>query len=141
MIFYNSKFAKLLLNEGFIAITIMFMIFTIKDSLEDKVIRHENIHIRQWYEVTIASAILFILLGLFNICSYWFLPISIIVYYILYCIEYLARIIIYTFTKDLKNGEISDLAYKTLSFENEAYSNQDKESYFKLFGWIKYLFK
>lgn len=137
MIIYDSKLAKLLLKNH-TTITIMFIIFTIYKSLTQRLINHENIHIRQWSEISILS---FCILGLLNHLSLISLLFCLIIYYIIYGLEYLIRFLIYYFTKDLSIKDLKYLTYKTISFEAEAFNNQDRNCYFKLFGWIRYILK
>lgn len=63
-----------------------------------------------------------------QMCEMLFLP-----FYVWYVIEWLVRLIIY---RDPK------IAYKRISFEQEAYKNEDDITYLskrKLFTWVKYL--
>lgn len=60
------------------------------------------------------------------------------IFYLLYFIEWLIKLIISIFTL----GKVK--AYRSISFEQEAYSNDDNYEYQdtrKKFAWTKYLFK
>lgn len=61
-----------------------------------------------------------------------------IIFYIIYFIEWLIKLIISLFTL----GRVK--AYRSISFEQEAYSNEEDYTYQdmrKPFSWIKYIFK
>lgn len=60
------------------------------------------------------------------------------IFYILYFIEWLIKLIISVFTF----GKVK--AYRSISFEQEAYNNQKEKNYpqtRKRFAWLKYIFK
>lgn len=92
---------------------------------------HETIHALQWTEVTMVfSAFLFVLILVFNI-SIWWLCIAPLTYYAWYMIEWLCK---------LPFGN----AYRSISFEQEAYVNDEDMNYVEnrcLFtGWLKKVF-
>lgn len=118
------------------AITILFWMIIRKGvNIIFKLENHENIHLKQELEIGILYIIFITLFGLiFNISCKWLL-LAFILFYILYGIEYLIRLCIY------KNH---DLAYRNISFEQEAYLNELDSNYLenrKPFSWMKYLFK
>jgi hypothetical protein len=105
--------------QGFSAINLYpFAIYTRGrvDRLSDKTLRHEAIHTLQ------ARTLL------------------IIPYYLWYLIEWLIKSIIVLF---IGNKGISNFAYKSISFEQEAFYNDNNLNYGnerKWLGWMKYIF-
>lgn len=65
-VFYESKLAKMLLWQGYNTITLGCFVFTKKkkEEMKQRVLNHEAIHVRQWEECMIASAILLTLVML-----------------------------------------------------------------------------
>lgn len=101
---------------GFKAINILGILFVRKNALIGSVtINHESIHTKQGKELL------------------W------VGFYLLYLIEWLIRLIqVFVVLKKFSNH----LAYRSISFEREAYENQDNMDYIKsrkLFAFIKYL--
>lgn len=111
-----------------------FIIVKDKKTRDNKtVINHERIHLRQQIEIFITSIILLILLKiLFGVGSIWsILGYGYLSYYILYIGEWIINKI-----KKRSN------AYRSSSFEKEAYSNDDNLDYLKTRKWyssFKYL--
>ena len=105
---------------GYKVINLFGLIFT-KSDLTD----HENIHSVQILECAIAFAILI----LFGLEWVW---LAIPSFYIWYGLEYLIIRL-----KDSQND-----CYRDVSFEEEAYMNEDNLQYLegqrKMFSWIKY---
>jgi hypothetical protein len=116
---------------GYKAINLFGVLFVKNNAKIDEVtINHESIHSAQIAEVMIASIPFALLLWLFtNVCLG--LLLVIVSYYLWYVIEWLIR---------LPKGN----AYKNISFEREAYANQDDLSYLKnrkRFDFAKYIKK
>lgn len=106
--------------KGFAAIALFPFLFIRKGIvIHETLIRHEKTHFEQQKEM------LFVL------------------FYVWYVIEYLARLIGWLLRLGWKQfTTASHLAYRNISFEQEAYNNQDNPSYLanrKRFAWIKYL--
>lgn len=118
--------------KGFIAITIFPFIFVRKDVEEkfDAVAEnHETIHCEQQTEMTIVGAILSVIL--FFITSIWWSYLLVPIYFWWYIIEWLLRSIFGT-------GN----AYRNISFEREAYANENDLEYNNqrnLFAWLLYM--
>lgn len=116
---------------GFRAVNIFGVLF-IRESarIDDVLIRHEEIHTRQILDVTVVS----LLLTLLFIHMPWWLPLlSPFVYYAWYGIEWLIRFIRLRDAHD---------AYRNISFEKEAYANQDVDYYLgtrKFFSFLNHL--
>ena len=115
---------------GYKVINLFGLIFT-KSDLTDEDKNHENIHSVQILECAIAFAILISIL--FGLEWVW---LAIPSFYIWYGLEYL--IIRLLRLKDSQND-----CYRDVSFEEEAYMNEDNVQYLegqrKMFSWIKYL--
>ena len=125
---------KVIPVKGFYAITVIKWIF-VRDEYQGsqgsesfkRMIRHESIHEQQildwtpktfpeWLRYTIGS----------------------ILFYPTYVVEWLIKFIIAA----CKKFEID--AYKSISYEQEAYNNEDDLNYLenrKKFSWLKYIFK
>lgn len=122
MIFIKNKLYPF---KNFNAITHFPLVFYKELTVTTKV--HESIHIRQQFElIVLNSVILYFIVGL----SFWLL-LSYFTFYILYSLEYIVKY------KKYKNT-----TYENLSFEREAYANQNNLEYLKtrkLFSFLKYL--
>lgn len=133
--YYENRLAKVLLMFSTchtIAVA-WFVLSKLKEVDTDQTDRnHETIHAMQWTEVTMAvGAIMLFLVIVFGISAWWLL-VSPFAYYIWYLIEWLCK---------LPFGN----AYRSISFEREAYGNEGDSNYVEnrhLFcGWLKFVFK
>lgn len=113
---------------GFFAINLfgtMFVRSEFKNTkISEKTFNHESIHTEQMLDFVGGCKKLQILGG----C----------IFYVLYFIEWLIKLIISGFTL----GKVK--AYYSISFECEAYDNDTNHKYLetrKRFAWIKYIFK
>ena len=114
---------------GYKAINLFGILFARKKAKIDKItLNHESIHSAQIAEVMIASVPFALLLWLLT--NVWLgLLLFIASYYLWYVVEWLIR---------LPKGN----AYKNISFEREAYANEDYSDYLserKLFAFLDYL--
>ena len=115
---------------GFSAMTFIPWIFCRKE-LKEVNLNHEMIHVRQQVEMLFVGIVLAMVLFLF--IDWWsllFIPI----FFWLYIIEWLVRLIIY---RD------KDEAYRNISFEQEAYDHQAERYYLEVrkdFAWLRYMF-
>lgn len=134
-VFYESKLAKMLLLPGYSSITLGCFVFTKKSEaeMEQRVLNHESIHVRQWEEVTLASAIVLLLCLPFGLSLSWML-ITPLVFYFWYGVEWLIRLHywIRKGTKETDFKSVFHAAYRSLSFEREAYNNEHIEDYLKV---------
>lgn len=114
---------------GFKAINLWGFVFARKDAvIYNTTINHEAIHTRQIAEVMALFAIPFML---FNIPLAWLIP-WVFSYYILYIVEFLIRFAI------IRNWKA---AYRSISFEREAYANEIDDGYLigrGVFGFVRY---
>lgn len=99
-VFYESNLAKWLLWQGYSTITLGCFVFTkkTKEEMKQRVLNHEAIHVRQWEECMIASAILLTLVMLltgFNVWMYLLCPLW---FYLQYGLEYVVSRV-YHFSK------------------------------------------
>lgn len=128
--YYNNSLAKLLLFNGYSTIMLFGFILTKLNELKPSTIRHENIHRRQYLECTvIALPVAGLLCWL---VSWWFLLLIPVFYYLLYIGEWLMRLF------------MPGNAYRSISFEGEAYANQNYPNYLgerKWFAWVTYYYK
>jgi hypothetical protein len=103
-----------------------------KRKVTERTERHENIHFRQFVEVNILVTLLAVPLFIFTCLSWWWLLLALVGgFYIWYGIEWTIR-------RLFGKGN----AYRNLSFEREAYANQDDILYLdtrKLFAFLKYI--
>ncbi len=118
--------------KGYKAINLFGLIFT-RAELTEKEKNHENIHTKQMLECAILGFYLIGALIIFSNISYWWLLTSLLTFYVFYGLEY---IIVRLFHKKQND------AYHDVSFEEEAYVNDDNLEYNKVripFNWVKYL--
>lgn len=104
-----------------------------KEEMTQSTRNHECTHARQWVECMLASGVIIWALVLFANLSAWWFVLSFLMFYILYVLEYLIKLIRYrNFSK----------AYKNISFEREAYECQFDNNYLEngdYFEWVKYI--
>lgn len=133
--YYNNWLAKVLLHFS-TCHTIAVGWFVLSKLTEGKTSQysrnHETIHAMQWTEITLAIGVLiFICMVIFDLSPWWMIT-SMFFYYLWYVIEWLIK---------LPFGN----AYRSISFEQEAYTHQQDENYVenrKLYdGWISKVFK
>ena len=122
------KYSKWLSFGNYYAITIFNNLIR-RDKYKNRPIskityNHESIHLQQELDFVFGCEKLYVLGG----C----------IFYILYFLEWLVKLIISIFTL----GKVK--AYRSISFEQEAYDNQNNLNYLKnrkRFNWIKYILK
>jgi hypothetical protein len=124
--------------KGYLAMCVFPFIFVRKDArnLTVKDINHEKIHGMQQIETHIVALILAVLFAAVGLFSWWWVLVSPFVYFALYGLEYIVRWICYGF--DTRE------AYRNISFEQEAYLNENDLTYIKnrhLFASWRYLFR
>lgn len=154
-VFYNSSLTKMILPKGFSTITLFGLVFTkyTKDQISDKVIAHEKVHVDQYVEIR--NITLFLSMIITTIYykhggnSIWYLiniVLSYCMFYILYILEWLIRLIIWMLYTKKKGCNIKS-AYYSISFEKEAYHHQNyplqtlrDDDYRPTFGWIIKIF-
>lgn len=126
---------KFLPFKGFVAMTVWPFIFIRKDKelkFIDKVKRHEYIHVYQQIECLLVGAVLAFLMLIIG-CGWWSL-ISLGLFFELYAVEWII--------KGLINFGNSRKAYRSISFEREAFENQENPDWLDdrpKFYWIKYV--
>ena len=105
-----------------------------EEIITQKVRNHECTHARQWVEMAVATGtVIWILLLCFDLSAWW-LVLAGLAFYLWYGVEWLVMAV------RLKDA---GKAYKTVSFERGAYSNEDDPNYIEnsnYFAWVKYLF-
>lgn len=135
-VFYDSTLARIILFPNYSAITLFAWVFTkwSESSARQSVINHECVHARQWTELTIASGLLIWAGTLVFGFSAWWLPLSSVVFYLWYVMEWSIRVIVGRFS--------SHNAYRMVSFEREARLAETDSDYLencKYFSWAKFL--
>ena len=120
--------------QGYKAIFLFGILFVKGDAkIDDVTMNHESIHSKQYVETGLLSLLLLLPL-LFNGLWWLWLLLSVFAFYIVYVAEWLVKF--FTNKFDMHT------AYKKVSFEREAYNNEDDFEYLeerKLFAWVKYL--
>lgn len=119
--------------NGFVAFTLWPFVFVRKDRQHQyswKTENHEDIHGEQQKEMYIIGAVLTLTMYLVG-CG-WYSLIAVPLFFWMYWTEWLIKFFIY-------GNAVA--AYYNISFEREAYDNQDTLSYIeyrKPFAWKKY---
>ena len=127
MIIYN----RFIPFGGFQAMAFWPFIFSKSRLMSDRRKNHERIHLRQQREVMVVSLIPMLVLCL-TCLSWWWMGAVPFVYYLLYGIEYVVRLMAY--------GKKE--AYRNISFEQEAIMNEYDFYYLKKrmrFAWMRYI--
>lgn len=131
MIIIRNKFIPF---PGFKALNFMGILFVRGSAkITDRTLNHERIHSRQIIEVIALS--LFPLTIYLHFGGKWFIGalFSLFSYYIWYVIEWVIHLMM---------GKGKHEAYRSISFENEAYSNDADLNYLKkrkLFNFLDYI--
>lgn len=119
---------KVIPFKGYFAINLFNVMFVRSEykgrKIPQRIYRHENTHSEQQLDFVNGNENLRVLGG--------------IIFYILYFIEWLIKLIISAFTL----GKVK--AYRSISFEQESYDNEMNLTYLetrKRFAWLKYVFK
>ena len=120
--------------KGFRAINLFGILFVRGNAkIDDVTMNHESVHSRQWIECGIAALIVLTPLVLLGLWWLWLL-LSVFAFYILYVIEWFVKLFVYKFDKRK--------AYRNVSFEREAYANEDSVNYLNIRGkyaWFSYI--
>lgn len=134
-----NRFSKFIIPNGKLAIMLFGLIFS-KRELTEVQKNHEKIHIQQYLDcVGVGGFILVLLLflSLFafgpSLLYFLYFLIPLLLFYFLYLVEFIIR-----WCMD------SHHAYENISFEREAYSNQEDQCYpgsRTSFSWFKYFKK
>lgn len=128
--FYESKLAKWLLWQGYNTITLGCFVFTKKSKEEMKrsTLNHEAIHVRQWEECMIASAVLLTVIMLFTGFNLWVYLLCPLWFYLQYGLEY-AISYMYHLCRNRCWINVGDKAYGNSAFEMEAEANEEVDGY------------
>lgn len=139
-VFLDNWFAKLILFGTYHTIMLFGFILSKLKELSKSILRHEQIHQRQFLECLEIAIIPSTLLAIF--VSPWWLLLIPLLYYIIYLIEWFISFIYHLFTDNkVGNGSVNNNAYRTSAFEMEARLNQDNPNYLKerkWGAWFKY---
>lgn len=119
---------------GYKAITLWPFIFVRRSAwYSNDTDRHERTHGRQQIEMLLVGMVLAAVLAAAG-CGWWSL-LALPLFYLCYGVEYLVRLCI---TRD------HDRAYRSISFEQEAYTherNQDYLQHRRWYAWLRYVFR
>ena len=129
MIVIKNKFIPF---KGYETINLFGILFT-RGDIDYIEYNHERIHSIQILECMLLAANIIAIICVITKISFWWSLLAIPMYYIQYGIEYC---IIRVFHKKQSD------AYHDVSFEEEAYANENDLSYFrhrKSFAWFKYV--
>lgn len=129
-VFYESKLAKWLLWQGYNTITLGCFVFTkkSKEEMKQSTLNHEAIHVRQWEECMIASAVLLTLIMLFTGFNLWVYLLCPLWFYLQYGLEY-AISYVYHLCRNRCWVNVGDKAYGNSAFEMEAEANEEVDGY------------
>lgn len=110
---------------GYKCINLFGILFVKNDAKIDEVtINHEAIHSRQFVELMVLSAVVLAIIR-------WWLPLlSPLFFYVWYVVEYLIHLIRF---------KSNHIAYRRISFEREAYTNQGDVNYLPKRTWFSFL--
>ena len=126
---------KIIPFKGYMAITIWPLIFARVRKLRGSALNHERIHLRQQLEVVLVSAAILLFIVLWFELSWWWMLLSMAMYYIGYGIGFAIRYLVYRSASE---------AGRNIATEQEAYLNQYDETYLnrrKPFAWVRYIGK
>lgn len=143
IVVYNSRLTKLI-KVYCITITVFAFTKVSKDRFVDDVFRHERIHVHQWLETTCCTLVLLFLLAYIGFISWWCTLLSLVVFYALYGLEWLCKFLYFYISENQTIARCHNLAYYSISAEQEAYDNENDIDYDNkriIFNWLKYLFK
>jgi hypothetical protein len=135
-ILYNSWISRTFLWGNYNTITLAAWVctkFKNEGEMPQRIRNHECTHARQWVECMMASGVIIWALVIFVGVSSWWFCLSFLMFYVLYVLEYLVKLIFF-----------GSKAYSHVSFEQEAYANQYDDNYLEnagYFGWVKYICK
>lgn len=133
---YNSFLARTFLYGDYNTITLAAWVCTkckSKEEMPQWMRNHECTHARQWVECMLASGVIIWALVLFAGISAWWFCLAFAMFYILYVLEWLIKLLFY-----------GPKAYENISFEREAYRCEHDNNYLEngdYFEWVKYIFK
>ena len=110
---------------GYKAINLFGVLFVKNNAkIDDVTINHEGIHSKQFIELMILFAVATVFIR-------WWLPLfSPLFFYVWYIVEWLIHLIRF---------RSADIAYRRISFEREAYTNQGDVNYLPKRTWFSFL--
>ena len=123
---FEIKERKLLLHNKLIPFgnynAMFFLGIIFVKNINPTTLRHESIHLKQWFEVMpLVIPLLFI--------NWKWVFLAPVVFYILYLVEWLAKLLVF-----------GKKAYFTISFEKDAYTWQGTPEKRPLYFWIRRIF-
>lgn len=140
--FYESKVAKLLFS-GYHTMMLFGFVFSKKSETDysRKTGRHEQIHVIQYIELFIISAVIVSILMMVG-CTRWLFPLPFILFYLLYGIECIISFVHHFFAHGKKSVQDANAkSYRNCAFEMEARANENDPYYLderKLCAFVRY---
>ncbi len=113
-----------------------FVFVSLSRDFNRRVLNHESLHARHFWECSVIGFLIGLYLCLMFQCSYWFLLLSLLVFPVWYVVEFLY----YRWVKEMSYYD----AYASISFEQEAYRNEENETYLATRNtcqWMQYFTK
>lgn len=138
-IYYDSLMAKTLLAKNFDTSMLFGTICTKHaetDPLSERVKRHESIHCEQYWEVTMLSFLVALVLQIIFGGGWWFIPVP-VMYYVLYFLEAAFTWSVRLCTHGWR--EAFDMAYSNSMFEQEARDGEDVVGYIETRKYLAFL--
>lgn len=149
-IFYDSKLARLLL-PGCHTIMLFGAVFTKKKErksvydaginfFSDVVKNHELIHVAQYRECFVSGCVLAVLFVFLRGFSLWYVLLPVLLYYVLYLVEWAVSFVHHLFSKRKKDFVgANDKAYDASAMEMEAYDNERDLDYLSRRKWYAFM--
>lgn len=91
IVYYESRLAKLLLRGGYPTIMLFGFVLTKRPALDERSLRHEEIHAVQWRECFYAGGVAMLLLLWGGGFSWWLVLLPLLLYYVWYVTEWMVR--------------------------------------------------
>jgi hypothetical protein len=112
-----------------------------KEDVSQEVLNHEKVHVKQWIEMTMASAFLSLVPVFVLGVSYWWVLLSALTFYVWYAVEWMCKSLWYSVMIDEWTCDL-ETPYEALSFEREARMVEKDSDYLenrKMFAWLRHL--
>lgn len=138
-IYYDNRLAKMLLAKNFDTSMLFGTICTKHaetDPLSERVKRHESIHCEQYWEMTMLSFLVALVLQIIFGGGWWFVPVP-AMYYVLYFLEAAFTWLVRLCTHGWK--EAAGMAYDNSMFEQEARDGEDVVGYIETRKYLAFL--
>ena len=140
IVYYESRLAKLLLRGGYPTIMLFGFVLTKRPALDERSLRHEEIHAVQWRECFYAGWVAMLLLLWGGGFSWWLVLLPLLLYYVWYVTEWMVRFAGCFFNRGKKDvARAGHEAYRNVVMEREAYAREGDKDYPERRGWFAFL--